>query len=126
MSSDFLNFYSDSAPIFIYLLLFYSIFFYSILQLQHNHTNLLTVTCSPVWLPRSIILSVCGNHTWAKKEKALQVVSHVSITPEEIPIQTSEPLRETSEMKSEGNDLTGVRALVTGQKPVIFLLARWL
>lgn len=103
------NFYFDSAPFFsscdtfystlLDSTLFYSILLYFALCCSHN-TNVLTEKCSLVWQPMSIILPVCGNHTWAKKRSASGFACLHYAWGE--PDLTSEPLGEASEIKSGG------------------------
>lgn len=66
----------------------------------------------------SIIIPVCGNHTWAKKRSASGFTCLYYAWGE--PDLTSEPLREASEIKSEGNDLTEI-LLMTRQKLLFYV-----
>lgn len=67
----------------------------------------------------SIILPVCGNHTWAKKRSASGFTCLYYARGE--PDLTSEPRREASEIKSEGNDLTEL--LVMTRQKLVFSVA---
>lgn len=108
------NFYFDSNPFFSSSDTFYSTLLYFGLLYSRN-TNVLTEKCSLVWQPTSIILPVCGNHTWAKKRSASGFTCLYYARGETD--LTSEPRRQASEIKSAGNDLTEM-LLVTRQKLV--------